>query len=207
MSIESIFVFVSIVFAIAIVPGPNALLILHTSLSAKKLNAFVNILGISCGFFAHAIVSALGLSLLLTQSASAFVLLKWLGVGYLFWLGYGHIRESFAASKGSTAPVAKSESLHQSFIRGFLTNLLNPKIVLFYLSIFPQFVSKQTLIVDSLILGGVQALVVASWFSIVILLATHMADWLKAGKNRACLNRVSGSVYLLFGTKLAVLRL
>lgn len=207
MSIESIFAFISIVFVITIVPGPNTLLILHTSLSARKLNAFFNIIGISFGFIVYAMVSALGLSLLLAKSASAFALLKWLGVGYLLWLGYSHIRDSVKVDGVNEISETKVETLRQSFIRGLFTNLLNPKIVMFYLSIFPQFISKQSVITDSLILGIVQAFIVSAWFSLVILLASRLAGWLSTSMNKARLNRLSGVVYILFSTKLAMLKL
>lgn len=88
MSGESIWLFVVIVFFIAIIPGPNALLVLSTALTQRKLFAFVNILGVSLGFLFHAFISANGMSLLLTQTPMAFQGLKWLGVlySYLAWI-------------------------------------------------------------------------------------------------------------------------
>ncbi|MFA0230552.1 LysE family transporter, partial [Vibrio sp. 10N.261.45.A7] len=153
MSWDSIWLFIVIVFFIAIIPGPNALLVLSTALTQRKLFAFVNVLGVSCGFFFHAFISANGISLLLSNTPMAFEGLKWAGVLYLVWLGYNHFRAALRAQEGVISVVSASESkLYSQFFKGLLTNLLNPKIVLFYLSIFPQFVSTDAIVTDSLML-------------------------------------------------------
>lgn len=209
MAVDTLITFAGIVFLLAIIPGPNALLILYTSLAQGKKLAFVNILGVGFGFLIHAFVSAQGLSLLLSQSAMAFNLLKWLGVGYLLWLGISNIKKGLALSQ-LTLDLNQATgipSLKSSFIKGLLTNLLNPKIVLFYLSIFPQFVSPQHILEQSMILGLTQALVVASWFLVVILFATKLKVLLTAPKTAKWLNYVSGGLFMSFSATLASTRL
>ena len=100
-----------------------------------------------------------------------------------------------------------SSSLSSSFVKGLLTNLLNPKIVLFYLSIFPQFISPEHILEQSMILGLVQALVVASWFLMVILFATKLKVLLTRPKTAKWLNYVSGGLFVSFGLSLATTRL
>lgn len=209
MTIDTLVAFAGIVFLLAIIPGPNALLILYTSLTQGKRFAFVNILGVSVGFLIHAFVSAQGLSLLLSQSATAFSIFKWLGVAYLFWLGINNVKSALNQSKLKLDPNKPTlkPSLAGSFTKGLLTNLLNPKIVLFYLSIFPQFVSPQHILEQSMMLGFTQAMVVSSWFLVVILFASKLKAMLTTPKTAKWLNYISGGLFVSFGVSLASARL
>ncbi|UPR53289.1 LysE family translocator [Vibrio cyclitrophicus] len=208
MSWDSIWLFIVIVFFIAIIPGPNALLVLSTALTQRKLFAFVNVLGVSCGFFFHAFISANGISLLLSNTPMAFEGLKWAGVLYLVWLGYNHFRAAFRAQEGVLSVVSASGSkLYHQFLKGLLTNLLNPKIVLFYLSIFPQFVTTDTIVSDSLMLGGIQAIVVSTWFLVVILMADTFKRLLVQKRTSQIMNMVCGVLFLGFSIQLALFQL
>ncbi|PHR73939.1 MAG: homoserine lactone transporter [Arcobacter sp.] len=203
MSFESLLTFALIVFFIAIIPGPNALLVLFTALSNNKSRAFANVAGVSCGFLIHAFISALGLSLLLSQSLIAFTLLKILGVFYLLYLGFTHFKAAYQLKKIEAPKSEAQKGLMNNFAKGLLTNLLNPKIILFYLSIFPQFVSSSNILEDSLLLGAIQAIVVSFWFLIIILLSQYLKDFLSKAKNASFLNYFAGSVFVLFSYKLA----
>lgn len=208
MSWDSIWLFIVIVFFIAIIPGPNALLVLSTALTQRKLFAFVNVLGVSCGFFFHAFISANGISLLLSNTPMAFEGLKWAGVSYLVWLGYNHFRAAQRAQEGVLSVVSASGSkLYNQFFKGLLTNLLNPKIVLFYLSIFPQFVSKDAIVTDSLMLGGIQASVVSMWFLVVILMADTFKRLLVQKRTSQMMNIVCGVLFVGFSIQLALFQL
>ncbi|WP_122082444.1 LysE family translocator [Vibrio coralliirubri] len=208
MSWDSIWLFIVIVFFIAIIPGPNALLVLSTALTQRKLFAFVNVLGVSCGFFFHAFISANGISLLLSNTPMAFEGLKWAGVLYLVWLGYNHFRAALRAQEGVLSVVSASGSkLYSQFFKGLLTNLLNPKIVLFYLSIFPQFVSTDAIVIDSLMLGAIQASVVSMWFLVVILMADTFKRLLVQKRTSQMMNIVCGVLFVGFSIQLALFQL
>ncbi|MEZ9010233.1 LysE family translocator [Vibrio sp. 10N.286.49.F3] len=208
MSWDSIWLFIVIAFFIAIIPGPNALLVLSTALTQRKLFAFVNVLGVSCGFFFHAFISANGISLLLSNTPMAFEGLKWAGVLYLVWLGYNHFRAALRAQEGVLSVVSASGSkLYKQFFKGLLTNLLNPKIVLFYLSIFPQFVSTDAIVTDSLILGAIQASVVSMWFLVVILMADTFKRLLVQKRTSQMMNIVCGILFVGFSIQLALFQL
>jgi len=208
MGVESILAFVVIVFFIAVIPGPNALLVLSTALTQRKLFAMVNILGVSLGFLFHAYISANGMSLVLSQTPWAFQGLKWIGVGYLIWLGYNHFKVALKAEDGTlVVPQAAKRKMKQHFVKGLLTNLLNPKIVLFYLSIFPQFVDKQAVMRDSLMLGALQAAVVASWFMVVILMAGTLKQWLTQKRTAKWMNFTCGIIFVGFSLQLALFQL
>lgn len=230
MTLNTVLIFAGIVFVIAIIPGPNALLVLFTALTKSRVHAFINILGVSAGFLVHAFISAQGLSLILAQSDWAFMIMKWLGVGYLIYLGISHVRagQSLQANLSQQAQYqdqqvhCEQEYMQQDqsseartglnegggyFIKGFLTNMLNPKIVLFYVSIFPQFVSHKQVLVDSMVLGMTQALVVSSWFLLVILLAEQFKAFLTNANNAKWLNYLSASTFFGFSAKLATTKL
>ncbi|SBT12220.1 LysE family translocator [Vibrio celticus] len=208
MSWDSIWLFIVIVFFIAIIPGPNALLVLSTALTQRKLFAFVNVLGVSCGFFFHAFISANGISLLLSNTPMAFEGLKWAGVLYLVWFGYNHFRAALRAQEGVLSVVSASGSkLYNQFFKGLLTNLLNPKIVLFYLSIFPQFVSTDAIVTDSLMLGAIQASVVSMWFLVVILMADTFKRLLVQKRTSQMMNIVCGILFVGFSIQLALFQL
>lgn len=205
MNIDTLLAFGGIVFFLAIIPGPNALLILFTALTQSRRFAVANILGVALGFMIHAFVSAKGLSLLLSQSALAFNVLKWMGVAYLVWLGINNLKSGLklADQKLKLERKIEEQTLKQAFVKGLLTNLLNPKIVLFYLSIFPQFVQPAHILEQSMILGVVQASIVASWFLFVIFFATKVKTLLTSSKTSKWLNYVSGGLFIFFGIGLA----
>jgi threonine/homoserine/homoserine lactone efflux protein len=207
MTFESLVVFASIVFLIAIIPGPNALLVLFTSLAKNRIMALANVAGVALGFIIHAFISALGLSLLITQSETAFIALQWLGILYLLWLGLNHIKAGVNLKPLNIPKTNQVNSLFRNFIKGLLTNLLNPKIVLFYLSIFPQFVSQDAVLSESLILGIIQAIVVSLWFGVVIILAESFKRFFVNAKNARRLNFLSGGIFIAFSAKLATTEL
>ncbi|HHP0463299.1 TPA: LysE family translocator [Vibrio harveyi] len=205
MNLDTLLAFGGIVFFLAIIPGPNALLILFTALTQSRRFAIANILGVALGFMIHAFVSAKGLSLLLSQSALAFNILKWMGVAYLVWLGINNLKSGLklADQKLKLDRKVEEQTLKQAFVKGLLTNLLNPKIVLFYLSIFPQFVQPEHILEQSMILGALQAGIVASWYLFVIFFAAKLKVLLTSSKTSKWLNYVSGALFISFGVGLA----
>lgn len=209
MTIDTLLAFGSIVFFLAVIPGPNALLILFTALTQGRSQALANIVGVAVGFLVHAFISAKGLSLLLAQSTMAFSIFKWVGVLYLIWLGITNLRSGFRLSKTQFQPTpdVRQRKLGESFRKGLLTNLLNPKIVLFYLSIFPHFVPPEHLLQQSLVLGALQAVIVASWFIFLIIFATRVKSFLTTPKTSKWLNYISGVLFISFGLGLANSRL
>lgn len=207
MTFESLIIFTSIVFLIAIIPGPNALLVLFTSLAKNRAMALANVAGVALGFLIHAFISALGISLLISQSEAAFIVLQWIGIIYLLWLGLNHIKAGVNLKPLNILKTDQVNSLFRNFIKGLLTNLLNPKIVLFYLSIFPQFVSKEAVLSESIILGSIQAIVVSLWFTVIILLAESFKKFFVNVRNARRLNFLSGGIFMLFSVKLATTEL
>src|SRR5262245_52404826 len=121
-----------------ITPGADLALIGARSAGQGFRSGAAAALGVGAGCFVHVAAAALGLSALIAGSATAFTVLRWVGAAYLVWLGIGLLRGSGGTTTASTpSPVMTA---WRSFVQGFLTNALNPKVALFFLAFLPQFI-------------------------------------------------------------------
>lgn len=126
-------------FIIAITPGPDMTLFVGRALSEGRAAGFACMLGAMTGVLVHTTMVALGLSALIVASPQAFLALKLFGAGYLLWLAYQAIRHGSAFSPENRA--GKGHSLWQNWATGMGINLMNPKVILFFMTFLPQFVS------------------------------------------------------------------
>ena len=118
-------------------PGPAVLYILARSVQQGRTAGLVSVVGIHLGTIVHIVAAALGLSALVEELLLAFAIVKYIGAGYLIWLG---ISTFVSKDHGSHAPVITPTSLHRAFRDGFVVNLFNPKTAIFFLAFLPQFV-------------------------------------------------------------------
>src|SRR5450755_1235569 len=125
-----------------ITPGPDTLYIIGRSSTQGWRAGAVAALGIGAGTLVHICAAALGLSAILAASATAFTAVKFIGAAYLLYVGLSLIRSAGASQSSPSAVVARPASIRSIFIQGFLTNVLNPKVALFFLAFLPQFVSS-----------------------------------------------------------------
>ncbi|MBI9045929.1 MAG: LysE family translocator [Anaerolineaceae bacterium] len=134
---SSFIIFIMAALVLLITPGPAVLFIIARSLKQGRMAGFISALGVGLGSVIHVIFAALGLSTLLVQSALIFGVIKYLGAAYLIYLGIHTL-----TSKMDTADIKNLQkmSYSQIFRQGFIVNLLNPKVALFFLSFLPQFV-------------------------------------------------------------------
>lgn len=126
-------------FIIAITPGPDMTLFVGRALSDGKAAGFACMLGASTGIVVHTALVALGLSALMVASPQAFVVIKVVGAGYLLWLAWQALRHGSAFSPDAVA--RRRRSLFENWATGLGINLMNPKIILFFMTFLPQFVS------------------------------------------------------------------
>jgi threonine/homoserine/homoserine lactone efflux protein len=126
-------------FVLIFTPGPDMTFFLGQTLAAGRARGFAAMLGVSAGLVVHSLAAAFGLSALLAASATAFAVLKIAGVAYLIWLAVQALRQGSAFTLKPDG--ADAQSLSRVFLLGFGINLLNPKIILFFLTFLPQFVS------------------------------------------------------------------
>jgi len=122
-----------------VTPGPDMTLFLSQTINGGRARGFASMFGATAGLFAHSMLAAFGLSAILVASATAFTIIKIAGAAYLLWLAVQAIRHgsSLTLKKGKPKPT----SLHRAFAMGFGVDMLNPKVVMFFLTFLPQFVS------------------------------------------------------------------
>lgn len=190
-------------------PGPNGVLIAKTVPTSGRSAGFANVLGFVAAFYLHGALSVLGISLILVQSATAFAVVKYLGVAYLCWIG---IKALYAAYKGievpaTVAPAKRKRTLRNAFVEGLLTNALNPKVSMFYLAAFPQFITLgETTAAASFLLVFIHSMINAVWFTAMVLLFARLSKMASNGSFQRWLKGVTGVVFVGFGLKLASFR-
>ena len=176
---------------LTLTPGADTALVLRTAVGAGPRPAVRCTLGICTGTMTWAALSAVGVSALVSASHLAYDVLRYGGAAYLLWLGISALRSHAGADGGAG-----------SFRTGLVTNLLNPKIGVFYATVLPTFLRPgQPVLATSLLLAGIHALLGLVWLSAVALLAGRLGDVLTRDAWRRRLQRVTGVVLVGFGVK------
>lgn len=151
-SLTNIAVFCLTAVGLALMPGPNVVFLVTASLTRGPRAAWRSALGVETATLLFAIATAAGLGVVIATSAVLFQLLKWVGVGYLIWLGIQSLRKRSEAGELSGV---EPESWSHSYARGFLLGVANPKVILFFLALLPQFVDPTGIVWSQLITLGV----------------------------------------------------
>ena len=140
---QQLLLFIAAGWLLNLTPGPDVLYIVSNSLRSGTRAGVVAGLGVTAGCFVHVFVAAVGLGALLSASALAFSVLKYLGAGYLLWLGLRILlAKAPAVPDLGAAATGEPRALKAVFLGGFLTNVLNPKVALFFLAFVPQFIAR-----------------------------------------------------------------
>ncbi|AQZ66499.1 RhtB family transporter [[Actinomadura] parvosata subsp. kistnae] len=134
--ISTLAVFCAATLGLLVVPGPAVLYIVTRSVSQGRTAGLISVLGIHTGSIVHIAAAALGISALLAASATAFTIVKYVGVAYLLWLG---LRKLLNKGRGEEIVELKVQSKRRLFWEGFVVNVLNPKTAIFFLAFLPQF--------------------------------------------------------------------
>ncbi|WP_175730634.1 LysE family translocator [Burkholderia ambifaria] len=200
--------FVFAVFLLNITPGPDTAYIVGRSVAQGRGAGLMSAFGISAGCCVHALACAFGLTALLAASATAFTVIKLVGAAYLIYLGVRMIvaRQAAEPTGAAAAQGTAAKPLRQLFMQGFWTNVLNPKVVLFFVSFFPQFVSA-----DSphkawafLTLGAVFVAMSTVWTSLVAWVAGSVTQRFSGKPGvKKWLDRTVGSAFVGLGLRLA----
>jgi threonine/homoserine/homoserine lactone efflux protein len=187
---------------LTLTPGLDTAMILRTAAAEGRRRAALAALGIAAGLVTWGLAAALGVGALLAASRAAYVALKWAGAAYLVGLGVGLIlrpRSGFAAAAGEGEPRGGNW-----FLRGFLTNLLNPKVGVFYISFLPQFVPAGTAPAPFImLLAAIHVVMGLAWCAALIAATQPLRRWLSRPAVVRWLDRITGGVFLAFGAKLA----
>lgn len=192
---------------LTMVPGLDTALVLRTAAAEGPKSAALAALGIVLGCVSWGAAVALGLGALLTASELAFTILKWAGALYLVWLGLNLLLEPRARFDVELADATAAPRGRSWLGRGYLTNLLNPKVGVFYVSFLPQFLPAHVPAGPFIFLLAVlHALMGVAWFALLIVATRPLARALKRPSVVRRLDRLTGLVFVSFGVRLALVR-
>ena len=196
-----------------IMPGPDSLLIMTRSATQGWRAGSAAALGIGAGTMIHILAAALGLSALLSTSAAAFTVVKWLGAAYIIYVGIGMLRAKLRGDADAQADQATVNAAaarlpyRKIFFQGFLTNVLNPKVALFFLAFVPQFISADSSSkpLAFIILGCIFNFNGMLWCNGLAVFTAFASARLKVRPLVALwLNRVTGGLFIALGLRLAL---
>ena len=197
-------------------PGPDVLYIVSNALKSGTRAGIVAGLGITTGCFVHIFAAAVGVGALLATSAMAFTMLKWLGAAYLMWMGVRMLLSKPSGDGGSAAAIAAAQDgafsgtatpLSKVFLGGFWTNVLNPKVAIFFLAFVPQFIApgtenKALAFVLLGVLFNVNAIPVNTGWALAASWIVRRVGTVQRGMH--WLDRAAGFMFVGFGLKLAM---
>ena len=188
-----------------IMPGPDSLLIMTRSATQGWRAGVAASWGIGAGVMVHVLAAAIGLSAILATSATAFLLVKYIGAAYIIWMAIGLLR----SKAGGQAKLAAAPPLpyRKIFAQGFLTNVLNPKVALFFLAFVPQFIDHDApnKALAFIVLGCIFNLNGMLWCNLLAVVTAQASARLKVSPVVALwLNRVTGGLFIWLGVKLAL---
>src|SRR5689334_18338200 len=180
------------------IPGPDQALIVRNALVGGRAAGLRTMLGGASGLLLHSTAAVLGLSALLAASATAYTSLKVAGVAYLLYLGVRMLREA-----GTEAPQDARRG-SRPYSQGLLSNAMNPKCALFFLTFLPQFLPAHgARLPMAVALAAVFELLYLAWFTSLVALVDRVGDWLRRPRPRAWMDRASGSALVGFAARLA----
>jgi threonine/homoserine/homoserine lactone efflux protein len=169
--------FAAAALVMVLTPGPNMIYLVSRSICQGRAAGVISLFGVIAGFVVHMLAAAIGLSALFFAVPLGFEILKWTGAFYLGWLAWQALKPG--ARSPFEAQALPADPPRKLFLMGFLTNLLNPKVAMFYLALFPQFVdpARGPVFAQSLILGAIQMTVSFGVNLLIALSAAGIAAW------------------------------
>lgn len=189
-------------------PGPDLALLLRTALRKGRRQAFLVLAGVKSGALCWGLATVLGLSVVISSSPIAYFVIRLAGTAYLVYLGAGVLREGSRASAqahtaGPAAAAPEEGSGFACWRTGFLNNILNPKVGVFYVAMVPQFVPRGVpYFIGGMSLSAIHIVVGLAWFGFVILGAERARTWLSAPRTARIIDVATGLVLIVVGVAL-----
>jgi threonine/homoserine/homoserine lactone efflux protein len=191
--------FAGVALVLSVTPGPDMALVLRNSLRGGRPAAFRTILGVGVGLLGWAAATALGVAAVLAASSTVFTVLKIAGGAYLVVLG---IQTLLALRRGERRTVATTGPTGSPFRQGLVTNLLNPKLAVFFTTLLPQFISEgDPVFAKSMLLAGVFVAIGMTWLVIYVYIVGSVA---RSPRLRRIVEAISGVVLVALGARLAI---
>ncbi|MEW2580197.1 LysE family translocator [Streptomyces syringium] len=202
--------FALVVGLLTLTPGLDTALVLRTAALGRRRRAWGVVLGIQTGILVWGALTSLGVTALLTASQVAYEILRWAGAVYLLWMGARMLIDAWrrgirADGADEAHDLQDAGTLYEGWRLGALTNLLNPKVGVFYVAVLPQFIpAGAPHFTTGLLLTCVHILLGLLWSMALIAFAQALRGWLQRPAARRALDRVTGTVIAGFGLKLAL---
>ncbi|KKK36457.1 membrane protein [Mesobacillus campisalis] len=208
---ESLLTYISIAAMMVVIPGADTMLLVKNTLSYGPKAGRYTVLGMATGLSFWTLIAILGLSVVIAKSVILFSTIKYLGAAYLIYLG---IRSFFAKSVFSLEEIqaqakspAKSAATYnkQSFMQALLSNVLNPKTVLVYISVMPQFINLNGNVNQQLmVLAAILTLLAVLWFLTLVSVIDYAKKWLNNPRFQKAFQKSAGLVLVGFGVKTGI---
>lgn len=205
---HSLLAYIPIAAMMVIIPGADTMLVMKNTLRYGPKVSRYNILGLATGLSFWTVIAILGLSVVIAKSVILFTTIKYLGAAYLIYLG---VKSFFAKSmfslddmQSQAKNMASSPKRYYktSFMQGSLSNILNPKTVLVYVTIMPQFINLNGNINQQLIiLASILTLLAVLWFLFLVYIIDYAKKWMKNSKFQKVFQKITGIILVGFGIK------
>lgn len=205
MGIENYIAFFTATILFVLTPGMETVFLLNKSVSQGKKSGIYTSLGLNTGALVHTLFGALGLSIIVAKSAVFFGLIKYLGAAYLIYLGVVKVLSRKDLIGGDVEELKKN-SAKKDFKSGFITNILNPKVALFFIAFFPQFISPDHIKnpIPFIFMGVSYAIMTTVWYLFLTSFAGVLSKKVKENKNIGIrMNKISGVIFILMGLQIA----
>ncbi len=210
--VEQLTAYVIVMFVLAMVPGPDMMIIMKNTLALNRWAGRITLTGILTGHLFWIVVSVVGLAVIIANSPAIFNTIKYLGAFYLIYIGIQSIRVGVLVPSQSIDHIdslkesVSRKSLMLSFRQGFVANILNPKVLILYMTIIPQFVADegQTALgynQQILLLAAILLIVSIIWFMTVVELVNLLKRWMKSYVFQNWLSKGAGAVIIFFGIR------
>jgi threonine/homoserine/homoserine lactone efflux protein len=207
LGIHDLWLFIAGGILLIVTPGPDMALIAARSTQHGTRAGVAAALGVGVGAFVHIAAAAIGVSAVLMASAWAFTAIKWLGAAYLIYIGIRMIFGSFEAALPAELPARTTTAdLSGVFLQGFLCNVLNPKVAVFFLAFLPQFIDAEapSKVLAFVTLGLMLDVAGTAWNLGVAWVAGRVGALSRLGRFRSWLERIIGALFVAIGVRLAL---
>lgn len=208
---DNLVTYITIAAMMVLLPGADTILLVKNTLSYGKKAGRYTILGMATGLSFWTLIAILGLSLVIAQSVVLFSIIKYLGAAYLIYLGIkGFLTKSmFSLEETNPNPVHSPKESHRnnkvSFRQALFSNILNPKTVIVYVTVMPQFIDLTKNVNEQLIiLGLILTLLAVGWFLILVYIMDYAKKWLHSSRFMKAFQKSTGVILVGFGIKTAL---
>lgn len=203
----NISVFLVMCILLIILPGPDTAIATKNTLTVSRKGGLQTIIGSCCGLLIHTCAAVIGLSAIIVKSAYIFAVLKYVGAVYLCYLGIKTLWTLRTQSPvvDDVGSIEHKYSHQSCFKQGFLTNVTNPKVAVFFLTFLPQFVDGNSgTFFPFLIMGLIYTALTMLWFIFYVYLLDRISAFMKKPSTKAVIEGLTGAILIAFGIKLAL---